>query len=83
MTTIYVGNIPYSATESSLRELFERHGRVVKVALPTDCETGRIRGFGFIEMPEADAARAIAELNDFDYSGRSLRVNEARAREER
>ena len=54
---IYVGNLPFSATESEIRELFGQHGTVESVALPTDRETGRPRGFGFVEMPQADAAK--------------------------
>jgi RNA recognition motif. (a.k.a. RRM, RBD, or RNP domain) len=69
---IYVGNLPFSATESELRELFERHGAVASVALPVDRETGRVRGFGFVE--------SIAALNGEELGGRDLRVNEGRPR---
>ena len=77
---IYVGNLPFSATEPEIRELFGQHGTVESVALPTDRETGRPRGFGFVEMPQADAAKAIEALNGFSMGGRQLRVNEAQDR---
>lgn len=77
MAKIYVGNLPFSASEADVRTLFSQHGTVESVALPTDRETGRPRGFGFVEMPQADAARAIQALNGFSMNGRPLRVNEA------
>ena len=77
MTKIYVGNLPFSATEDSVRTLFAQHGTVESVALIMDRDTGRPRGFGFVEMPRADAARAIQNLNGQDMGGRPLRVNEA------
>lgn len=77
MTKIYVGNLPFSATEADLRALFSQHGNVDSVSLPTDRETGRPRGFGFIEMSNADAAKAIQSLNGKEMGGRPLRVNEA------
>lgn len=77
---IYVGNLPFSATESEVRELFGQHGTVESVALPTDRETGRPRGFGFVEMPQAEAVKAIEALNGFSMGGRQLRVNEAQDR---
>ena len=77
MAKIYVGNLPFSADESAVRTLFSQHGTVESVALPTDRETGRPRGFGFVEMPAADAQRAIQALNGFSMGGRPLRVNEA------
>jgi RNA recognition motif-containing protein len=80
MTKIYVGNLPFSATEADVRELFAQHGNVDSVALPTDRETGRPRGFGFVEMPQADAQRAMAALNGHNMGGRPLRVNEAQER---
>ncbi|MSQ41787.1 MAG: RNA-binding protein [Dehalococcoidia bacterium] len=79
---IYVGNLPYSATEDEIRRLFEAHGEVVSCAIPTDRETGRPRGFGFVEMSNEDAANAIAALDGKDFDGRTLRVNEARPRED-
>jgi len=77
MAKIYVGNLPFSADEAAVRTLFSQHGTVESVALPTDRETGRPRGFGFVEMPQADAARAIGALNGYSMGGRPLRVNEA------
>ena len=77
MSKIYVGNLPFSADESAIRTLFEQHGTVDSVSLIMDRETGRPRGFGFVEMPRSDASRAIQNLNGQDMGGRSLRVNEA------
>ena len=77
MTKIYVGNLPFSATEQDIRELFAQHGNVDSVALPNYRETGRPRGFGFVEMSQADAARAIQAVNGQNLGGRPLRVNEA------
>ena len=75
---IYVGNLPFSATEQELRDLFSSHGTVDSVAVITDRETGRARGFGFVEMSEASAADdAIRALDGSDMGGRPLRVNEA------
>jgi RNA recognition motif-containing protein len=77
MSKIYVGNLPFTATEEAVRALFAQHGTVESVALMTDRETGRPRGFGFVEMSRADAAKAIQNLNGQDMGGRPLRVNEA------
>jgi RNA recognition motif-containing protein len=77
MSKIYVGNLPFSANEAEVRTLFSQHGTVESVSLPTDRETGRPRGFGFVEMSQADAARAIQNLNGYSMNGRALRVNEA------
>lgn len=77
MAKIYVGNLPFSATEDQVRALFSAHGTVESVSLPNDRETGRPRGFGFVEMNQADAARAIQALNGHEMGGRPLRVNEA------
>jgi RNA recognition motif-containing protein len=77
MSKIYVGNLPFSADESQVRALFEQHGTVESVSLINDRETGRPRGFGFVEMSSADAARAIQALNGKDMGGRPLKVNEA------
>lgn len=77
MAKIYVGNLPFTATEDEVRELFAAHGTVESVALPNDRETGRPRGFGFVEMSQADAARAIQAVNGQNLGGRALRVNEA------
>jgi len=80
MTKIYVGNLPFSATDSEIRELFAQHGTVESVSLIADRETGRPRGFGFVEMQRADAQRAIQNLNGRELGGRPLRVNEAQER---
>jgi RNA recognition motif-containing protein len=83
MTTIYVGNLPFTATEADVRSLFEKHGSVQSVKLVNDRETGRPRGFCFVEMPTSDAQTAIQHMNGFEMGGRPLRVNEAREREAR
>ena len=80
---IYVGNLPFSATEDEVKNLFGQHGDVISCSLPTDRETGRPRGFGFVEMSDADGEKAIQELNGYSMGGRDLNVNEARARESR
>ena len=80
MSKIYVGNLPFSATETTVRELFAQHGTVESVALINDRDTGQPRGFGFVEMPREDAARAIQNLNGQDLGGRALKVNEAQDR---
>jgi RNA recognition motif-containing protein len=79
---IYVGNLPFSATEEEIRELFNQHGTVVSVDLITDRETGRPRGFGFVEM-ESGSDEAIAALDKKELNGRTVTVNEARPRAER
>jgi RNA recognition motif-containing protein len=81
VTKLYVGNLPFTATEEAVRALFSKHGTVEKVSLITDRETGRPRGFGFVEMSNADASRAMQALNGVDFDGRSLKVNEAQDRE--
>jgi RNA recognition motif-containing protein len=79
MKNIFVGNLDFAATESSIRGLFEAYGKVERVNLITDRDTGRSRGFAFVEMPDsAEADRAIAALNGADLDGRALNVNEAR-----
>ncbi len=81
---IYVGNMPFSMTEDQLRGLFEAYGKVDSVNVVMNRETGRSRGFGFVEMGNADEARkAIDALNSQDCEGRPLNVNEARPREDR
>jgi len=80
---IYVGNLPYSANEDEVRELFGAYGEVVDCSLPIDRETGRPRGFGFIEMSNDDAAKAMQALDGHNFGGRTLRVNEAQARQDR
>jgi RNA recognition motif-containing protein len=81
MTKLYVGNLPFTATEDSVRALFAQHGAIDSLALITDRETGNPRGFGFIEMANADAARAMQALNGADFEGRPLRINEAQNKE--
>ena len=78
---IYVGNLSFSSTEDDLKELFGRHGTVESVAVITDRETGRARGFAFVEMAEASAAGdAIRALDGSDFGGRNIKVNEAQDR---
>jgi len=84
MKNLYVGNLPHSTTESELRNVFEPHGAVEKVTLVTDRETGRSRGFGFVEMTNAsEADKAIAALNGTDLGGRPLTINEAKPKADR
>ena len=80
---IYVGNLPWSASEEDVRGAFEAFGEVVSVNLISDRETGRPRGFGFVEMEDEGALQAIENLDGTDLGGRNLKVNEARPREER
>ncbi len=81
---IYVGNLSYALSESELRDAFANFGAVSTVKILTDRETGRSRGFGFVEMPNrSEAEAAVANLNGKDVGGRPLRVNEARPRERR
>ncbi|MCZ0954243.1 MAG: RNA-binding protein [Rhodospirillaceae bacterium] len=81
---IYCGNLSYALSESELRDAFANYGAVSSVKILTDRETGRSRGFGFVEMPNrAEAEAAVANLNGKDVGGRPLRVNEARPRERR
>jgi RNA recognition motif-containing protein len=80
VTKLYVGNLPFTATEESVRALFAPHGTVEKVSLISDRDTGRARGFGFVEMSNADASRAMQALNGADFEGRALKVNEAQDR---
>jgi RNA recognition motif-containing protein len=79
----YVGNLAYSTNEESLRAVFEEIGQVESVAVITDRDTGRSRGFAFVEMPDEDAEKAMKELDGKSVDGRNLRVNEARERERR
>lgn len=82
--SIYVGNLSYSVTEENLKEAFGEYGTVNRVQLPTDRETGRVRGFGFVEMSsEEEENAAIEALDGAEWMGRSLKVNKARPREER
>lgn len=80
---IYVGNLSYSTTDDTLRTLFEQHGEVSSAKVVENRETGRSRGFGFVEMPNDEEARAAIEaVNDTEFEGRTLKVNEARPRTE-
>ena len=83
MKNIYVGNLDFGATEESIRSLFAPHGTVESVHLATDRDTGRSRGFAFVEMAEGDANKAIAALNGTKVGGRALNVNEARPKTDR
>ncbi|MCY7282978.1 MAG: RNA-binding protein [Cyanobacteria bacterium CAN_BIN43] len=81
--TIYVGNLSFQATEDDLKEVFAEYGEVSRVSLPTDRETGRKRGFAFVEMSsETQEDAAIAELDGAEWLGREIRVNKAKPREE-
>jgi RNA recognition motif-containing protein len=81
---IFVGNLTYSATDADLRQLFEQYGAVDKINIITDRDTGRSKGFGFVEMPESQAAKAAMQgLNGKELDGRALTVNEAKPREPR
>ncbi|HIK54637.1 MAG TPA: RNA-binding protein [Synechococcales cyanobacterium M55_K2018_004] len=80
--TIYVGNLSFQATEDDLREVFAEYGKVNRVSLPTDRETGRKRGFAFVEMEDEEKEDlAIAELDGAEWLGREIRVNKAKPRE--
>ncbi len=84
MTSIYVGNLPYGASEDDLTQLFSTHGEVSRANIIQDRETGRSRGFGFVEMSDASAAQAAIEaLNGTELDGRTLVVNEARPKADR
>jgi RNA recognition motif-containing protein len=80
MTKLYVGNLPFTANEETSRALFARHGSVDSVTLVNDRETGKPRGFGFVEMAQGDAGKAMEALNGTEFGGRPLKVNEAQAR---
>ncbi|MEY3331928.1 MAG: hypothetical protein RLZZ176_228 [Cyanobacteriota bacterium] len=81
--TIYVGNLSYQATEEDLKAVFAEYGKVKRVVLPTDRETGRMRGFAFVEMAEdAQENTAITELDGAEWMGRMLKVNKAKPRED-
>ena len=82
--SIYVGNLSYDVTQEDLTEVFAEYGTVKRVHLPTDRETGRMRGFAFVEMDsETEEASAISELDGAEWMGRELKVNQARPREKR
>jgi RNA recognition motif-containing protein len=77
---IYVGNLPYSVTEEAMRAMFEQYGEVISAKLVMDRETGRMRGFGFVEMDNTDADAAIKALNKTELDGRQLKINQAEPR---
>lgn len=82
--SIYVGNLSYEMTEGGLSEVFAQYGTVKRVQVPTDRETGRVRGFGFVEMStEAEETAAIEGLDGADWMGRDLKVNKAKPRQDR
>jgi RNA recognition motif-containing protein len=82
--TIYIGNLSFQATEEDIREVFAEYGTVKRVSLPTDRETGRKRGFAFVEMQsETEEDAAIAELDGAEWMGREIRLNKAKPREPR
>jgi RNA recognition motif-containing protein len=84
MTNIFVGNLSFGATEDAVRTVFEAYGRVERVSIVTDRDTGRARGFGFVEMnDDGEAASAIAALNGSELDGRAMNVNQARPKEQR
>jgi hypothetical protein len=80
--TLYVGNLPYRANEAAIRKLFSEYGQVISVRLVKDKETGKRRGYGFVEMPEKEAHAAIAALNETEYLQRTLKVREANEKRE-
>jgi len=83
MKTIYVGNIPFSSNKQEIEELFEKHGQVHSVKFITDRISGKFRGFGFVEMDEDAADKAIEQLDGYSLDGRNLKINEAKGRKPR
>lgn len=83
MMTIYVGNLNFKATADEIKDLFEQYGTVHSVKLITDRDSGRPRGFGFVEMDVENGKKAVDSLNGADFNGRNLKVNEAKERTER
>lgn len=79
--TLYVGNLPWATTEEQLAEAFRQHGEVISSRIITDKQTGRSRGFGFVEVADADAEKIIAAMNGAELGNRALTVNEAKPRE--
>lgn len=80
--TLYVGNLPYRANEDAVKELFQRFGNVINVRLMKDRQTGRRRGFGFVEVAASDSSKMINKLNDFNFQERTLKVREAKERQD-
>ena len=81
--TIYVGNLPWQTSESELTAAFEPHGQVISSRIVTELQTGKSRGFGFVEVEDADAQKMIKAMNGFSFGGRDLMVNEARPKQSR
>lgn len=79
--TLYVGNLPWQTTEDDLADVFRQHGTVISSRIVTDRDTGRARGFGFVEVDDADAEKMVAAMNDTELGGRRVVVNEARQRQ--
>lgn len=79
--TLYVGNLPWQTTENDLVDVFRQHGTVISSRIVTDRETGRARGFGFVEVDDEDAEKMVAAMNDTELGGRRVVVNEARQRQ--
>ncbi len=80
-TTLYVGNLPWGTTDDSLAEAFRPHGSVISSRIITDKETGRSRGFGFVEVEDADAPNMVSAMNQTEFGGRTIVVNEAKPRQ--
>ena len=80
-TTLYVGNLPWGTTDDSLAEAFRAHGSVISSRIITDKETGRSRGFGFVEVEDADAPNMVSAMNQTEFGGRTIVVNEAKPRQ--
>ena len=80
---LYVGNLPFSSTEDDIRELFEQYGAVHSVRIITDRDTGRSKGFGFVEMDDDQIDNAVSTLNGAEFGGRTLKIDEARERQPR
>ena len=84
LTNIYVGNLSYDATEDDIKQAFSQHGEVSTVNMIMDRETGRPRGFAFVEMPNSDEAqKAIQDVNETEIAGRAVKVNEAKPKSDR
>ncbi len=81
--TLYVGNLPWSTTEEELKNIFASHGTVYSARIISDRNTGRSKGFGFVEVDESEAEKMISALNNTEIKGRRIIVNEAKPREER
>ena len=80
-TTLYVGNLPWGTTDDSLADAFRLHGSVISSRIITDKETGRSRGFGFVEVADDDAANMVSAMNQTEFGGRTIVVNEAKPRQ--